>query len=87
MRSSAEFLHSKHRWALDQPAAEEWPESWEVVDSRAEFARRQDTGTYDEGLPFVMHRKGYAEETYFTVSYRPIPNDEPAQWRREPTSG
>jgi signal transduction histidine kinase/DNA-binding response OmpR family regulator len=71
----AQFLHCLHPWALGRPAAEVWPEIWPQVGPRAEFARRQEVGTYDEALPFVMHRKGYPEETYVTFSYSPIPDD------------
>lgn len=71
----AQFLHCLHPWALGKPAAEVWPEIWPQVGPRAEFARRQDAGTYDEALPFIMHRKGYPEETYVTFSYSPIPDD------------
>lgn len=71
----AQFLHCLHPWALGRPAAEVWPEIWPQVGPRAEFARRQVAGTYDEALPFVLHRKGYPEETYVTFSYSPIPDD------------
>lgn len=71
----AAFLHAKHPAALAQPAAAVWPEIWEQVGPRAESAMRHDEGTYDEALPFIMHRKGYPEETYVTFSYSPIPDD------------
>jgi signal transduction histidine kinase len=73
--SYAQFLHCLHPWALARPAAEVWPEIWPQVGPRAEFARRQEAGTYDEALQFVVHRKGYPEETYVTFSYSPIPDD------------
>jgi signal transduction histidine kinase/DNA-binding response OmpR family regulator len=73
-----DFLHRKHPWALGRPAAEVWPEVWDQVRPRVEFARRRDAGTYDEALPFVMHRKGYPEETYVTFSYSPVPDDDGA---------
>jgi signal transduction histidine kinase len=72
----AEFLHQRHPTALGQPAADVWPEVWDQVGARAEFARTHDAGTYDEALPLIMLRKGYPEETYVTFSYSPIPNDE-----------
>jgi PAS domain S-box-containing protein len=32
-------------------------------------------GTYDEALLLIMERNGYPEETYYTFSYSPVPND------------
>ena len=37
---------------------------------------QQNEGTYDEALLLIMHRYGYPEETYYTFSYSPVPNDE-----------
>lgn len=68
----AAFLCAKHPGALARPAAEVWPEIWHLVRSRVDVAMRRDEGTYDEALRFVMHRKGYPEETYVTFSYSPI---------------
>jgi signal transduction histidine kinase len=72
----AAFLWSKHPWALGEPASVVWPEIWDVVEPRVEFAMREDEGTYDEALPLIMHRKGYPEEVYATFSYSPIPDDQ-----------
>jgi PAS domain S-box-containing protein len=33
-------------------------------------------GTYDEALLLIMERFGYPEETYYTFSYSPVPNDQ-----------
>ena len=72
----AALLHAKHPAALCRPAAAVWPEIWDQVGPQAELAMHRLEGTYDEALPFVIYRKGYAEETYATFSYTPIPNDE-----------
>jgi hypothetical protein len=68
----AAFLWSKHPAALGQPASGVWPEIWEQIGPRAEFAMRQHEGTYDESLHSTMYRKGYPEETYVTFSYSHI---------------
>jgi PAS domain S-box-containing protein len=70
----AAFLWSKHPAALAQPASAVWPEIWNEVGPRAEFAMQSDEGTYDESLPFIMLRKGHPEETYVTFSYSRIPD-------------
>ncbi len=36
---------------------------------------RKNEGTYDEALLLIMERNGYPEETYYTFSYSPVPND------------
>jgi PAS domain S-box-containing protein len=72
----AAFLCAKHPGALGQPAATVWPEIWEQIGPRAEFAMRQESGTYDEALPFVVQRRGHPEEVYCTFSYSPIPDDD-----------
>jgi signal transduction histidine kinase len=73
----ARFLLSKHPRALAKPAVDVWPEIWDdVIVPRVEFLKHEDTGTYDEAMAFVMHRRGFPEETYATFSYSPILNDD-----------
>jgi len=66
----------KHPAALGQPAAKVWREIWDQIAPRAESALRKNEGTYDEALLLIMERHGYREETYYTFSYSPIPDDE-----------
>jgi hypothetical protein len=35
-----------------------------------------DAGTYVESQLLIMERNGYPEETYYTFSYSPIPDDD-----------
>ncbi|MBD0267451.1 MAG: response regulator, partial [Cyanobacteria bacterium Co-bin8] len=70
------ILGGKHPIALGQPAAEVWHEIWDQVGPRAELAMRQNEGTYDEALLLLMERNGYPEETYYTFSYSPVPNEQ-----------
>src|SRR5579883_1564177 len=63
---------TKHPQYLGEPARECWPEVWDRVSDRLEHVRA--TGEqegYDE-LLLTMHRNGFAEETYFNISYSPI---------------
>jgi signal transduction histidine kinase/DNA-binding response OmpR family regulator len=66
----------KHPWALGAPASEVWREIWDQVGPRAAIAMQSNEGTYDEALLLIMERYGYPEETYYTFSYSPVPNDE-----------
>ena len=70
------ILGGKHPAALGMPAEEVWREIWNEVGPRARSAMLGDEGTYDEALELIMVRNGYPEETYYTFSYSPVPNDE-----------
>jgi PAS domain S-box-containing protein len=70
------ILGGKHPWALGQPASLVWREIWEDIEPRAASALSRNEGTYDESLLLIMERYGYREETYYTFSYSPVPNDE-----------
>ncbi len=69
------IVGGKHPRALGQPAAVVWREIWDQVGPRAATAMRSNEGTYDEALLLIMERYGYQEETYYTFSYSPVPND------------
>lgn len=69
-------LGGKHPDALAQPASEVWKEIWDQVSPRASWVMHQNEGTYDEALLLIMERNGYPEETYYTFSYSPVPNDQ-----------
>ncbi len=69
------ILGGKHPRALGQPASEVWREIWGQVAPRAQLAISRNQGTYDEALFLMMERNGYPEETYYTFSYSPIPDD------------
>ncbi|AUS99554.1 histidine kinase [Nostoc sp. CENA543] len=70
------ILGGKHPQALGQKAAIVWQEIWSQVGPRAQTALLQNQGTYDEALLLIMERNGYPEETYYTFSYSPVPNDD-----------
>jgi len=69
------ILGGKHPKALGQPASVVWREIWQQVGPRAQAAIARNQGTYDEALFLMMERNGYPEETYYTFSYSPIPDD------------
>jgi len=70
------ILGGKHPWALGRPASEVWHEIWDEAGPRAMTAMEKNEGTYDEALLLIMERNGYPEETYYTFSYSPVPNDQ-----------
>nr|WP_051470032.1 PAS domain S-box protein [Fischerella sp. PCC 9605] len=70
------IVGGKHPEVLGQPASYVWREIWDQVGPRAESAMLKNEGTYDEALLLIMERNGYPEETYYTFSYSPVPNDQ-----------
>jgi signal transduction histidine kinase/FixJ family two-component response regulator len=70
------IVGGKHPTALGQPTAVVWREIWSDIAPRIQSALGGQEGTYDEALLLIMERNGYPEETYYTFSYSPIPDDQ-----------
>ena len=70
------IIGGKHPWALGQPTSEVWREIWDDIGPMLATAMGGDEGTYVEAQLLIMERNGYPEETYYTFSYSPIPNDD-----------
>jgi PAS domain S-box-containing protein len=70
------IVGGKHPIALGQPAEVVWKEIWDEAGTRAKTVMATNEGTYDEALLLIMERYGYAEETYYTFSYSPVPGDQ-----------
>ena len=70
------IIGGKHPWALARPTREVWSEIWPQIGPMLDTALGGDEGTYVESQLLIMERNGYPEETYYTYSYSPIPNDD-----------
>ena len=70
------IIGGKHPWALGKPASEVWREIWQEIGPMLSQAMGGDVGTYVEAQLLIMERNGYPEETYYTFSYSPIPDDD-----------
>ena len=70
------IIGGKHPWALGRPTEEVWREIWDDIGPMLETAKGGDQGTFAESQLLIMERHGYQEETYYTFSYSPIPNDD-----------
>jgi PAS domain S-box-containing protein len=70
------IIGGKHPWAIGMPTREVWREIWTDISPMLDTAMSGDLGTYVEAQLLIMHRNGYPEETYYTFSYSPIPNDD-----------
>ena len=69
-------LGKRHPWALGQSPWKVWPEIWDTIGPQAEIVLNEARATWNEQLELIMERNGYTEETFFTFSYSPIPDDQ-----------
>ncbi len=72
------IIGGKHPWALGEPASIVWREIWDEIGPLLSTAMQGVEGTYVESQMLIMERNGYPEETYYTYSYTPIPDDQGA---------
>ena len=70
------IIGGKHPWALGRPTTEVWHEIWDDIGPLLDTAMNEEQGTYVESQLLIMERNGYPEETYYTFSYSPIPNND-----------
>jgi len=70
------IIGGKHPAALGQPTRIVWREIWDDIGPMLATALAGDEGTYVEQQLLIMERNGYPEETYYTFSYSPIPDDQ-----------
>jgi signal transduction histidine kinase/FixJ family two-component response regulator len=60
---------------LGQSARALWPEIWPIVGPQIEGALEGRGSTWNEHLLLPLIRKGFREESYFTVAYGPVRDD------------
>jgi signal transduction histidine kinase len=70
------IIGGKHPRALGRPTEEVWREIWGEIGPMLDTAMGGVEGTYVEEQLLIMERNGYPEETYYTYSYTPIPDDD-----------
>ena len=70
------IIGGKHPWAIGRPTREVWSEIWTDIGPLLDTAMGGVEGTYVEEQLLIMERNGYQEETYYTFSYSPIPDDD-----------
>lgn len=68
-------IGARHPSALGKPMREVWPELWHDIEPTLQRALAGTDGVYVEEQLLIMERHGFKEETYYTYSFTPIPND------------
>ncbi|MFI5931224.1 SpoIIE family protein phosphatase [Actinoplanes sp. NPDC051494] len=65
-------MGSKHPDHLGRPGREMWTEAWDVLQGFFDRVVEDDEAFTAADFPFRLERHGFAEETYFDLSYQPI---------------
>ena len=65
-------LDRKHPDVLGRPGREVWPEIWDVLGPLLNGVIETGEAFRATDHPFYIERRGFAEETYFDVSYDPV---------------
>jgi hypothetical protein len=68
-------LGAKHPWALGTPVREWWSENWDVLKPQIDAPFNGGAPTWSEDLLLEINRHGFVEETHFTVTYSPVPDE------------
>ncbi len=63
---------AKHPSALGKPAAEVWPEIWDICGPLADKVFQQGEASFLNDVRLFMNRGDFLEETYYSFSYSPI---------------
>jgi PAS domain S-box-containing protein len=63
---------AKHPWALGKPAAEVWPEIWDICGPLADKVFEKGEASFVDDIRLLMNRGDFVEETYYSFSYSPI---------------
>jgi PAS domain S-box-containing protein len=69
------ILGAKHPWALGKPVRECWSEIWSVLQPLIDAPFTGGPSTWMDDIELHIQRKGYTEETHFTVAYSPVPDE------------
>src|SRR5215510_8249211 len=70
-------LGKRDEWGLGASARDVWKESWdEHLGPQADAVLLRGEASWKDRHQLIAYRNGYAEETYFTYSYSPLPADE-----------
>jgi diguanylate cyclase (GGDEF)-like protein/PAS domain S-box-containing protein len=68
-------LGKRHPEALGLPASQVWHEIWDQLGAQSAQVLTEAEAIWCDQVLLVMERNGFTEETYFTYSYSPIPDD------------
>jgi PAS domain S-box-containing protein len=67
-------LGVKHPRSMGQRASECWPEIWHIIGPLIETPFRGGEASWMDDIFLEMNRRGFTEETHWTIAYSPIPD-------------
>jgi len=68
-------LATKHPRALGEPVREVWSEIWHILRPLILTPFNGGPPTWSDDLELAIRRRGFLEETHFTVAYSPVPDE------------
>jgi hypothetical protein len=68
-------LGAKHPRSMGQPASQCWAEIWHIIGPLIEAPFEGGEATWMDDIFLEMNRKGFTEETHWTIAYSPVPDD------------
>jgi two-component sensor histidine kinase len=68
------IIGGKHPQALGAPAQTVWAEIWDQISGRVDAAMAGES-SFSESELLVTQSRGYPEETYYTFSFSPVPEE------------
>jgi hypothetical protein len=73
----APILGAKHpNQALGRPFRECWAEVFDVLGPLVDVPFNGGQATWMDDIELIVRRRGFAEESHFTIAYSPVPDDE-----------
>ena len=70
----APILGDKHPKALSMPVSDCWSEIWDILQPLIDTPFHGGSSTWIEDFQVLLNRKGFYEESHFTVAYSPVPD-------------
>lgn len=71
----APILGLKHPWAMGRPTQEVWSEIWHILEPLIKTPYQGGPATWMEDIALEIQRRGFVEETHFTIAYSPVPDE------------
>ncbi len=68
-------LADKHPRAIGRPVIEVWQEVWDILRPLVETPYHGGPATWMEDIELTLQRRGFPEETHFTIAYSPVPDE------------
>ena len=68
-------LGTKHSWALGLPVSQCWKEMWHILQPLIDTPFHGGSGTCMDDILLEINRRGFVEETHFTIACSPVPDE------------